>query len=177
MFYKYILSPFIKIAESYCTEDAFCINERFYSYAEFAGHISKIRKALQSSEHQSKNIGLVANDDIETYSSIFAIWLEGLAYVPLHPHQPAGRNVEIINQAKVELILDSGNKNLFPEFQIIQSSGLEYAEFNLQPVQVPDGALAYILFTSGSTGRAKGVPITRSNLGAFMKSFSVFISK
>jgi acyl-CoA synthetase (AMP-forming)/AMP-acid ligase II len=56
----------------------------------------KSRKALHLVNNKSGNIGLVANDDIETYASIFAIWLEGFAYVPLHPHQPVERSLEII---------------------------------------------------------------------------------
>lgn len=30
---------------------------------------------------------MAAYDDLETYASIFALWLEGKCYVPLHPNQ------------------------------------------------------------------------------------------
>jgi len=111
MFCKSILFPFIESVEKSGANNAFCIDEIFYTYNEFARHISKIRNAIQSSNFKNKNIGLIANDDIETYASIFAIWLEGYSYVPLHPHQPAERSLEIISQADIDLVIDSSGKN------------------------------------------------------------------
>ena len=172
MFNSNILHPFIEVVKNYGDKNAFYIAEKFYTYNEFARHISKIRKALNSSNHRSKNIGLVANDDIETYASIFSIWFEGFVYVPLHPQQPVERNLEIISQAEIDLVICSSDYYLFSNVQTIFSSGLKFEELNLVPESIPDDALAYILFTSGSTGKPKGVPIMRGNIGAFMKSFS-----
>jgi amino acid adenylation domain-containing protein len=172
MFNSNILHPFIEVVKNYGDKNAFYIAEKFYTYNEFARHISKIRKALNSSNHRSKNIGLVANDDIETYASIFSIWFEGFVYVPLHPQQPVERNLEIISQAEIDLVICSGDYNLFSNVQTIFSSALKFEELNLVPESIPDDALAYILFTSGSTGKPKGVPIMRGNIGAFMRSFS-----
>ena len=92
MFDENILNPFLDKIEKFGDKNAFCVSGKFYSYREFAKNISKIRKALQSSNPKNKNIGIVANDDIETYASIFAIWLEGFAYVPIHPQQPQIRS-------------------------------------------------------------------------------------
>lgn len=171
MFNENVLNPFLKIVESYGSNNAFCINEKFYTYNDFAQNISKIKNALQNSKTESNNIGLVANDDIETYASIIAIWLEGFAYVPLHPQQPVERSLEIISQAGIDLVINSNNNNLFPAVKTIESAGLKFKKLDLQPKLMSDNNLAYILFTSGSTGKPKGVPIQRKNLGAFMSSF------
>jgi D-alanine--poly(phosphoribitol) ligase subunit 1 len=171
MFLEHVIKPFIHSVKNFETHNAFCINGKFYTYREFSIYISKIRKAIQLAKRGCKNIGLVANDDIETYASIFAGWFEGLAYVPLHPQQPVERSLEIISQADIDLVISSDDKNLFPAVKTILSGKLEDAEINLEPVSTNDGALAYILFTSGSTGKPKGVPITRANVGAFMKAF------
>ena len=171
MFDKYILKPFIESSEKLAGNNAFCINEKFYNYLDFARYISKVRKAIQDCEIISPNIGLVANDDIETYASIFAIWLEGYTYVPLHPSQPHNRNVEILLQAKINLIIDSGKNGLYAKFNLIQSSLLAETDINLSLKQISDDTLAYILFTSGSTGNPKGVTITRSNIKAFVEAF------
>ncbi len=171
MFDKYILEPFLKSLKAFGVKNAFCINDKFYTYEEFAVSVSKIRDAIQASAHKGSNIGLVGNDDIETYASIFAIWLEGLAYVPLHPNQPAERSLEIISQAGIDLVLNSHKNNLFPSINSIISTDLQYSEEKLEPKKASGEALAYILFTSGSTGKPKGVPITRGNVGQFLKSF------
>jgi len=171
MFNQIILAQLINIIDRSGEEHAFCINERFYSYTSFGQHISSIRTALQKTVVKSKHIGLVVNDDIETYAAIFAIWLEGLAYVPLHPNQPVERSMEIIAQAEVGLVITSHGKFTFSGVQQILSSALDFSGSNLALKEVPDNDLAYILFTSGSTGKPKGVPITRGNVAAFMESF------
>ncbi len=174
MFYEYVLTPFFRMVRESGTNNAFCINERFYTYNELGSCVSAIREKIRLTGYKSRNVGLVANDDIETYAAIFAIWSEGLAYVPLHPQQPAERSMEIIAQADIDLVISSGINNPFTGVKIIESAGLQTGEKdfkNQSPEEAPEEALAYILFTSGSTGKPKGVPLMRSNVGAFMKSF------
>lgn len=171
MFDEFILKPFLESAQKYENLNAFCINEQFYTYKELLKAVSKIRLALQQEKIISRNIGLVAHDDLETYASIFAIWLEGNAYVPLHPQQPLERSIDIIKQAEVSLVLDSGKNPINSGVKTIQSKNLPSGKADAWPESVSDDSLAYILFTSGSTGKPKGVPITKGNVGAFMKSF------
>jgi D-alanine--poly(phosphoribitol) ligase subunit 1 len=171
MFTKHIIEPFLGCIAYFAGKNAFCINEKFYTYNDFGKHVSKVRTAIQSVKGASKNIGLIANDDIETYASIFAIWLEGFAYVPLHPQQPKERSMEIITQAQIDLVLDSIPGTSFNSLSVIETNKLRFESFNLQPNPVSEDTLAYILFTSGSTGKPKGVQISRKNIGAFMKSF------
>ena len=171
MFNKYVLVSFLEIAKVHSDASAFCINEKFHTYQQFVQSISKIRSAILKINKNCSNIGLVANDDIETYASIFAIWLEGCAYVPLHPAQPIERSLEIIAQSDIEILLDSSeNSELIIDLKI-ETSKLKFEILNLKPKIVSDEALAFILFTSGSTGKPKGVQISRKNIGTFMKSF------
>lgn len=171
MFYKEVLNPFLESIKSFGTFNAFCINGRFYTYDELADKIAKIRFALQEGKIVGKNIGIVANDDLETYASIFAVWLEGSAYVPLHPQQPVKRNLEIINQAEISLILTSDTKYVSYSVKTIDSKLANQGKASFEPKYSSDDLLAYILYTSGSTGIPKGVQITRKNVGVFMKSF------
>ena len=171
MFETYILYPLLSHINNNGESNAFCIAEKFYTYQELGQYISKIRKAIQEIQPTIKNVGLVANDDIETYASIFALWLEGLAYVPLHPNQPTERNQEIITQASIELVINSNSKIPFPDIKTIESNILSFNELELLPKPTSEQALAYILFTSGSTGKPKGVPIMRLNVGAFLEAF------
>jgi amino acid adenylation domain-containing protein len=171
MFNNCVLQPFLDSVKKFADNNAFCIKESFYSYHDFAKHISRIQRAIQTNVTTNSNIGLVVNDDIETYASIFAIWLEGFTYVPLHPRQPHERNEEIIKQADIDIVLDSRVESEFQKQAVINSSLLTSDEINLSQKFIPDEALAYILFTSGSTGKPKGVQISRKNVSAFMRSF------
>ncbi len=171
MFNEYVVGPVCRMITENGDRNAFCINERFYTYAETGRRVAAIRSALQQTPVTGRNVGLVANDDIDTYAAILAIWMEGLAYVPLHPKQPAERSLEIISQAEVSLVVNSLDNSLFPGVRTIETSGLPSRDFHPDPVETGEDALAYILFTSGSTGKPKGVPIMRSNVGCFMKAF------
>lgn len=171
-FFAEILDPFIRTVKKFPDRNAFCINETFYTYKEFAQAISNIRHVLHGVNLSNTNVGLVINDDLETYASIFALWLEGYAYVPLHPHWPLERCLDITQQVETELILDSSACSRYGEHLVRYTRNLDDSELNLEPKYgVSVDALAYILFTSGSTGKPKGVQLTRGNIGAFMNSF------
>ena len=151
---------------------AFCINEEQYSYTQFGQCISKIRTQLKKTDYRNLKVGLVINDDLETYASIIALWLEGDCYVPLHPNWPLERCVDICAQVELDLILDSSEMTRYENVQIINTSKLEHKKDYLEPKEnVSDNELAYILFTSGSTGKPKGVPLTRLNLVSFVDAF------
>lgn len=172
MFYNKVLKPVLDCIERFPERNAFCIGKKLYSYKDFGQYISKVREAIINTKHENSKVGLVINDDIETYASIFALWLEGDCYVPLHPSWPLERCQDICEQVELDLILDSSEKTRYESVYVINTSVLEYEQDCLIPkVKVSDEELAYILFTSGSTGKPKGVQLMRKNLGAFMDSF------
>ena len=172
MFYSNILSPILNSIECFPTRNAFCIREEHYSYAQLRQCVSKIRVALQQCSYSNSKVGLVINDDLESYASIIALWLEGDCYVPLHPNWPLERCQDICEQVELDLILDSSEESRYSGIQVLNTMKLDYTVDCLEPKQgVSDEELAYILFTSGSTGKPKGVMLMRKNIAAFMDSF------
>ena len=152
------------------SRNAFCINGTFFTYQDLAEVVSKIRSVL--CDVPAKHIGLVANDDLETYASILALWFEGKCYVPLHPAQPIERCNDIIDQVGIEMVLDSSKETRYEGVKVTMTRQLSLIDEPMAaPCTADDSELAYILFTSGSTGRPKGVPITRGNVGAFVTAF------
>jgi D-alanine--poly(phosphoribitol) ligase subunit 1 len=152
--------------------DAFCIDGVFYKYSDLAYTISGIRRSIQINIPETEKIvGLVANDDIETYASIIALWFEGKAYVPLSPEFPKDRIDKIISQAQITTILESSDSLLYPDYNLIETKKLLKTEINITPKEISGNEIAYLLFTSGTTGMPKGVPIARSNLSGFVSAF------
>ena len=171
-FQSQVIDPLLLIINRFSMKNAFCVNDIFYSYKQLGEYISKIRFAIKELYLDDIHIGLVANDDFETYASIFALWLEGKAYIPLHPNQPFDRCEEIIKQININTVLDSCETSRFLNYQVINSHSLSYKnDYLVNDVCIDENSLAYVLFTSGSTGIPKGVTISRENIGAFMDSF------
>lgn len=152
--------------------NAFCIDDCFFTYKEFGDSIINIRSLIRSRDVKNKNIGLVTNNDLETYASIFALWLDGYSYVPLHIKQPIDRCVDIIDQVGIDTILDSSDKTRYLEELVVNTQTIANSSCDLTPFDgISEDELAYILFTSGSTGKPKGVTLSRKNIATFIDSF------
>ena len=103
LFQELVLNPVLHSLEAFAERDAFCIAGEYYTYRQFGESIQAKRigyKMLKDSI-----VALEIRDDLETYASIFALWLEGKAYVPNHPEE---RNRMILDQI-------SGSDNPFPD--------------------------------------------------------------
>ena len=166
-----ILSKIQESTEKYSENNAFFINNVYYTYFDLAIVISKIRKSIQVRIADTEQIiGLIANDDLETYSSIIALWLEGKAYVPISHDSPIDRNENIISQSNINTVLDSSQEFTSSKVQVIDTKNLLETTIDLAPKKILKSKLAYLLFTSGTTGIPKGVPISRFNLSGIINA-------
>jgi len=157
-FYIDILIPVREASRNHAERPAFYINGEYFTYKQLSERISAIRTFIRCADKQEQIWGLALHDDLNTYASIFALWMEGKAYVPLHPSWPEDRIESIKQQVGCSNVLDACDA--------------PFTEMDLDNwAETSDDALAYILFTSGSTGVPKGVQISRRNIAAFMDSF------
>ena len=158
IFENFILKPVRESIAQFADRNAFYIAGSYYTYRQFAERVSAIRGEIRLAEKNEQIWGLSLHDDLNTYASIFALWMEGKAYVPLHPSWPEERISSIKTQVGYSNVLDDCDA--------------PYTEDLLDDwAEASDDDLAYILFTSGSTGVPKGVQLTRRNIAAFMDSF------
>lgn len=154
---------------AYSAANAFCIQDKYYTYKQLAERVNAIRARIK--DVGGDYFGLVANDDLDTYASILAIWMEGKCYVPLHPLQPIARCLDIISQVGLHTVLDSSETTRYQNINVIATAKLKSEATPQAPKPFQPEHDAYLLFTSGSTGRPKGVPISFGCVAAFLEGF------
>jgi D-alanine--poly(phosphoribitol) ligase subunit 1 len=160
--------------DAHADRNAFCIDDVFYTYGQLAASVRRIRaKMARGGGSRTGRVGIVTTNTLETYASIIACWFSGYAYVPLHPKNPEERRRTIMEEARIDLVLGSGTV-LGPDAEwadLDTGRETDLTETDLRMTVPEDDQLMYILFTSGSTGVPKGVPITYKNLRTFVDSY------
>ncbi|NOT76631.1 MAG: AMP-binding protein [Cyclobacteriaceae bacterium] len=157
----------------YSDNQAFCIGDKFYTYGELAEEVKVILNGIHDQGITDSTIAVVGTDELSTYASLLAIWFSGNAYIPLGLHNPLERNKSILKEAGTNLIIASNLSNAgeYADFKILNPAILDRSKSGEFSVDDKNERLAYMLFTSGSTGVPKGVPITVGNLEEFVKNF------
>lgn len=176
-FISNILTPVRESIRKYPERNAFYIQDEAYTYRQLAERISAIRGAVRTAAVDEQIWGLAIQDNLDTYASIFALWMEGKCYVPLHPSWPSDRIASIIEQIGCHNVITTEDGALSgviasTPYTVHSVSDTPYTtDFLDDWKEASEDDLAYILFTSGSTGTPKGVQLTRGNIAAFMDSF------
>ena len=164
--------------EKFPQRNSFFIRNTFFSYRDLGETISKIRRAIEQHASPAEQlIGFLTYDDFETYCSALGMLFTKFGFVPIDPANPLDRNISIIEQAEIRTLLSSVNDADIQAYcaaqgiRFINTSVLPNAPIDLPLPKVVASDLAYLLFTSGSTGIPKGVPLSRQNLYEFMNAF------
>ncbi|MTE17004.1 non-ribosomal peptide synthase/polyketide synthase [Nocardia aurantiaca] len=151
--------------------DALVFEGARVAYADLARRVNRLARLLISEGIGPDDIvGITAQRSIDMVVALWAVVAAGAAYVPVDPSHPADRIAHVLGTSGVTLVLTVGGAEL-PELdgvrvldvaELTESGALDglsdapIAEAERRGVLRPDN-LAYVLYTSGSTGLPKGV--------------------
>lgn len=171
-----LLNQLIQSFDKNAERIAFCIKDINYEYSYLQKRTYDIINIIH--KHKSSisgdKIALNCYDSIDTYASIFAIWLSGYAYVPLGWDTPLDRKLSILKKANINTIISDIQVPIQQvPLNIIYLKDIKPINktLSIQVQKIDQEHIAYVLFTSGSTGEPKGVPITFKNISSFVDAF------
>jgi amino acid adenylation domain-containing protein len=141
--------------------------DRRWSYRELNAHANRLGRALLARGLRPEDVvAVVCERNLGWMAAVLAIFKAGGAYLPIEPHFPATRIAATLARAGCQLVITEPDSTSTLEAALEQLPDVrtlftddayaeDHADDDLGVDVLPD-QLAYIYFTSGSTGEPKG---------------------
>jgi amino acid adenylation domain-containing protein len=162
-----IIDLFNETVKRFKNKTAVIFNKMSYSYKELdvKSDLIAINILENFDIHKGEIIALYMNRSFDLTASLFAVLKLGLAYLPIDVNYPESRIKYLIEDSNTRLVITESEINWHNAF--INVNSLKPSSKELQKTDILNDDLAYLYYTSGSTGNPKGVMITHYNLLSF----------
>jgi amino acid adenylation domain-containing protein len=162
---------------------ALWLRGRLISYGQLFAAAAKAATSIVESTEPGERLAILAQSSFPAYAGVLASILSGRAYVPINMKFPFERQIYIASTADCSrIVADKFSQRrcgellgkLGPKIKEIQIP--EPAEDDTGPVNfrdprfAPNANLAYVMFTSGTTGVPKGVAVRRDNVASYLQA-------
>jgi amino acid adenylation domain-containing protein len=197
--FETLIDGFVESVNRFPSREALVVDGQSLSYLELQREAAKVAYTILQHEQETfRLVALLAHRSKTAYASILGILAAGKGYVPLNPKFPIERTQRMlalsgcgmlivgkegfehlpellvdVNRPLVVILPDAsdarGLLTDFPQHRFVPSEKMASDDrFSFQP-EVSATGIAYLLFTSGSTGQPKGVPIRQSNVRSYVR--------
>ncbi|HKW34566.1 MAG TPA: amino acid adenylation domain-containing protein [Candidatus Acidoferrum sp.] len=196
--FRSLIDGFLESVERFPERTALAVDCRLVSYSDMCHSASRIASAIVHNEQNWSPLAAVwACRSLTAYAGILGALSTGKGYVPLNPKFPLERTCRMLSLSRCSVLIvgqeclsqlpnllaqaDGPLTVVLPEVHerdklqvTIDGHRLIFAdqlpENGLFPIRADVGSenIAYLLFTSGSTGEPKGVPISHGNVRSYV---------
>ncbi len=151
-----IYSRFAGMVEQHPDIPAIIEESRTVSYRDLDRLVDRISGKFAGT--RDPFIGIVMSHGIEMIAAILAVLKSGAAYVPTEPSLPEDRINYMMKCAGVRLVITDGYCRDLPAAKV-------------QPDRSSADGAAYVLYTSGTSGRPKGVIVENRSVVNYAEAF------
>ncbi|MDZ5604324.1 amino acid adenylation domain-containing protein [Pseudomonas sp. RP23018S] len=144
------------------------------TYAALDGRVQRLAATLAvQGVSAGTRVGLALPRSAHWLVAALATWRLGAAWVALDPHWPVARLSTLVQQADATLLISERRLELDIAHVLMgEADGQAAAAPIPEPAVLSASDLAYVLFTSGSTGMPKAVAIEHGALAHYVASAS-----
>jgi len=155
------------------------IGNQVWTYEDLLGKATAISNAiLKQNKDKGTPVAILGEKSLMTYAGICGAHLSSNAYMPLNLKFPVNRNKRMLELSGAEIIIaDEQGKDMLgqltegneDQYSVIIDENLFSSEMSDEPdIRARPEDTAYLLFTSGTTGIPKGVPVSNRNVCAYL---------
>lgn len=164
-----VIDMFMETVQRYPQRPAVVHGGRTVNYEELAAMVERAAAAVAAHcTGRESFVAVMADRSIELVAALLGTMKAGAAYVPVDPDYPSERQQFMLEDSRAALLLCSPGRTVPDSWNgpVLDPTALPDGR---PPVGVPAGNdAAYMIYTSGSSGKPKGVVIEHRSLASYL---------